>query len=93
MIFLFTDRAVSWILNESYSIKKQTYNKVQTMAKNIKSVLSNLVDNDKVDWITEEMKIKILKKNNNMTFKIGYPDFNITSEYIDEYYKNASIYL
>ena len=89
MIFLFTDRAVSWILNESYSIKKQTYNKVQTMAKNIKSVLSNLVDNDKVDWITEEMKIKILKKNNNMTFKIGYPDFNITSDSIDEYYKNV----
>ena len=35
----------------------------------------------------------MLKKNDHMKFSIGYPDYNITAQNINEYYKDVSQFL
>ena len=89
IIFIFFGRAVSWILNDKYSMKNESFEKVHTMVDNIKSVFSDLIANNEVDWADEETKINIFIKNSNMKFQIGYPDSHVKSEVIDDYYKNV----
>ena len=88
-----TDGAVAWILNDKLETKNESMEKVRLVTENIKSVFSDLLNSNEIDWVDEETEVNILKKNNNMKFKIGYPDINITSESIDEYYKNVRFFI
>ena len=73
-------------------MKNKSIEKVRLMTEDIKLVLSDLINSNEIDWIDEETKVNMLKKNNNMKFKIGYPDMNITSENIDEHYKSVRFF-